>query len=155
MNQNENNQLLFLAIIILTPVIIYRLQIARRRRGIIVYQLKRFCVYFAAFYIVYAVMPNYGYSKWEAMIFGWFVAMTAAFILIPRPRRDRRIPEEIRRAVIARDLRGQRFNSKLHEIDHIVPFSRGGDHSIKNLRVISRSKNRSRGAKMPRWWDFF
>ena len=56
-------------------------------------------------------------------------------------------------AVIARDLKGERFDPNLHDVDHIVPFSKGGDHSEANLRVLSRSENRRRGAKMPKFRD--
>lgn len=36
------------------------------------------------------------------------------------------------------------------EIDHIVPKSKGGSDSRKNLRVVSRHTNRTKGSKMPR-----
>jgi 5-methylcytosine-specific restriction endonuclease McrA len=35
------------------------------------------------------------------------------------------------------------------EIDHIVPKSKGGSDSRKNLRVVSRHTNRTKGSKMP------
>ena len=61
----------------------------------------------------------------------------------------------MRRAVIARDLQGAPFNPKLHHLDHIVPFSKGGDHSVKNLRVLAKTENLRRGARMPKLKDFF
>jgi 5-methylcytosine-specific restriction endonuclease McrA len=36
------------------------------------------------------------------------------------------------------------------EIDHIVPKSKGGSDSRKNLRVVSRHVNRTKGSKMPK-----
>lgn len=36
------------------------------------------------------------------------------------------------------------------EIDHIVPKSKGGSDSRKNLRVVSRHTNRTKGSKMPK-----
>ena len=33
------------------------------------------------------------------------------------------------------------------EVDHIKPLSRGGSNSKKNLRVVSRTTNRKKGAK--------
>jgi hypothetical protein len=36
------------------------------------------------------------------------------------------------------------------EIDHIVPKSKGGTDSRKNLRVVSRHTNRTKGSKMPK-----
>jgi 5-methylcytosine-specific restriction endonuclease McrA len=34
------------------------------------------------------------------------------------------------------------------EIDHVVPRSLGGSDSVKNLRLVHRRCNRSRGAKL-------
>ena len=36
------------------------------------------------------------------------------------------------------------------EIDHIVPKSKGGSDGPKNLRVVSRHTNRTKGSKMPK-----
>lgn len=33
------------------------------------------------------------------------------------------------------------------EVDHIKPLSKGGTNSKKNLRVVSRTTNRKKGAK--------
>ena len=33
------------------------------------------------------------------------------------------------------------------EVDHKKPLSRGGSNSIRNLRVVSRTVNRKKGAK--------
>lgn len=38
---------------------------------------------------------------------------------------------------------------KTYEIDHIVPLSRGGPHSIANLQLLCPPCNRSKGAKDP------
>jgi hypothetical protein len=35
----------------------------------------------------------------------------------------------------------------------LVPFSRGGDNSLRNLRVIEKHKNLRKGGKMPGLWD--
>jgi hypothetical protein len=65
-------------------------------------------------------------------------------------RRSRSIPKAIRRAVIERDLKGEHFDPRIHHIDHIWPFSKGGSHTIDNLRVIERTKNLRKGATRPR-----
>ena len=152
MNQNGINW--WIVALIVAPIAYYYLQIARRKREVIRYKLRRVGVYVACILIGIAVIPSYGYSTQEAVLFSMFVGASAAFILIRPPRFDRRIPRKIRRAVIARDLKGEKFDPKLHDIDHIVPYSKGGDHSEENLRVSLRSVNRSRGAKMPKFRDF-
>jgi hypothetical protein len=154
MNQDENHQGIVLLILIGAPLAYYWLQIARRKREVIRFKLRRVVVYIVCILIGIAVIPSHGYSRQDAAIFSMFVGLSAAFVLIRPPRTDRRIPRKIRRAVIARDLKGKRFDPKTHDIDHIVPFSRGGDHSEENLRVSDRSANRRRGAKMPGFRDF-
>lgn len=39
------------------------------------------------------------------------------------------------------------------ELDHIIPWSRGGDHSVENLVVACRPCNRSKGAKTLEEWE--
>jgi hypothetical protein len=155
MNQDGNNQWIVLVVLISAPLAYYWLQVARRKREVIRYKLKRVGMYVGCVLVGVGVIPGHGYSVQEAAIFSMFVGMTAAFILIRPPRTDRRIPRKVRRAVIARDLKGERFDPKRHDIDHIVPFSKGGDHSEENLRVMPRSENRRRGAGMPKFKDFF
>ena len=70
-------------------------------------------------------------------------------------KRSRYIPKATKRAVIARDLKGEKFDSKKHHIDHIWPHSRGGSHTSDNLRVIPKKKNLQKGAKRPGLRDMF
>lgn len=35
-----------------------------------------------------------------------------------------------------------------HEVDHIIPISKGGHHSITNLQYLLKSDNRKKGAKL-------
>ena len=35
-----------------------------------------------------------------------------------------------------------------HEVDHIIPISKGGPHHPSNLKVIPRDENRSKGARI-------
>jgi hypothetical protein len=65
-------------------------------------------------------------------------------------KRSRQIPKWTRRAVIERDLKGEKFDSAKHHIDHVWPFSRGGSHTTDNLRVIEKKRNLRKGAKRPR-----
>jgi hypothetical protein len=70
-------------------------------------------------------------------------------------KRSRYIPKSTRRAVIKRDLKGGKFDSQKHHIDHVWPFSKGGSHTIDNLRVLEKKKNLQKGAKRPRMRDMW
>jgi len=41
------------------------------------------------------------------------------------------------------------FNSKSYEFDHIIPRSRGGDDSLDNLAICTRSANRAKHNQTP------
>ncbi len=152
MNPDEINW--WLAALLFGPPVFYYLQVARRKRDVIRYRLRSLVVYLVCVFLGVTILLRSGRSFQDALIFSVPAAIVAALLLVRRPPNQRRIPTKIRRAVIARDLKGERFDPRVHEVDHIVPFSRGGDHSEDNLRVISRSENRSRGAKMPKFRDF-
>jgi hypothetical protein len=77
------------------------------------------------------------------------------FIVQQNKKRSRYIPLSIRRAVIARDLKGARFDSRRHHIDHIWPFSLGGSHTLENLRVMDKKKNLKKGSKRPPFKDMW
>jgi hypothetical protein len=70
-------------------------------------------------------------------------------------KRSRYIPKTTRRAVIARDLKGEKFDPQKHHVDHVWPFSRGGSHTKDNLRVIDKRRNLRKGAKRPRMRDMW
>lgn len=70
-------------------------------------------------------------------------------------KRSRYIPKAVRRAVIARDLKGEKFDPEKHHIDHVWPFSKGGSHTADNLRVVEKKKNLRKGAKRPRMRDMW
>lgn len=38
--------------------------------------------------------------------------------------------------------------SKVEEIDHIVPLSKGGSHTFSNIRMLCRTCNRAKGTLM-------
>ena len=70
-------------------------------------------------------------------------------------KRSRSIPKATRRAVIKRDLKGEKFDPEKHHIDHVWPFARGGSHTTDNLRVIEKKRNLQKGAKRPRMRDMW
>ena len=67
------------------------------------------------------------------------------------PRTDRTgIPEDVRIAVWRRDNgRCVRCNSRERlEYDHIVPVSRGGSNTVRNIELLCEACNRSKGANI-------
>ena len=70
-------------------------------------------------------------------------------------KRSRYIPKATRRAVVARDLKGEKFDSQKHHVDHVWPFAKCGSHTADNLRVIEKKKNLQKGAKRPRMRDMW
>jgi hypothetical protein len=142
-----------IALLLAAPFAFYWLQVARRKRQQLGFRLRRLVVAFALYLGVIGVSLKFGLPPLQAILIGFLSAVAGGLYFVPRPQRERRIPTAVRRAVIARDLKGQPFDSKIHHIDHIVPFSKGGDHSMENLRVLSRSRNLERGAQMPKLKD--
>lgn len=84
-------------------------------------------------------------------------AIGIAVYSLQQPRQSRYIPKGIKKAVVRRfeERTGEKFDPKLHDVDHVVPYSRGGGHTEDNLRVQPKRKNRSRGNQQPKLRDFF
>lgn len=81
------------------------------------------------------------------------IAGFAALIFFGRWRskkRSRYIRKSVKRAVVARDLKGEEYDPTKHHIDHVWPFSKGGSNTPDNLRVIAKEKNLKKGAKRPK-----
>ena len=70
-------------------------------------------------------------------------------------KRSRYIPKATRRAVIKRDLKGEKFDPEKHHVDHVWPHSKGGSNTTDNLRVVEKKKNLQKGAKRPRMRDMW
>lgn len=45
-----------------------------------------------------------------------------------------------------------RCNAAASEVDHVVPWSRGGPTVPSNGQALCRAHNRSKGAMVPPWW---
>jgi len=87
---------------------------------------------------------------------GWWIFYAAVALASPlhsawQWERSRWIPAGTRRKVIERWERktGNTFDAKLYELDHKVPFAKGGWHTLDNLRVVKRSVNRKKGHQEP------
>ena len=77
------------------------------------------------------------------------------FVGLQNKKRSRYVSRATKRAVIARDLKGEKYNPKKHHIDHVWPFARGGSHTADNLRVIEKQENLRKGAKRPKMGDMW
>jgi|SRR5271156_441622 len=122
-----------------------------RRREAIIHKFRRIFFAECTYCIVVFLMVHFGRTVIEALLVG----ILAGFIVNQKmPGRSRHIPSSVRRRKIAEyELRtGKKFNPRKHELDHEIAFSKGGSHTLENLRVLEKRKNRSKGAKSP-WWD--
>ncbi len=137
-----------LALISLAAFGLYAGQVLRAKREYLAYKLRRALCATGAYLAVAWLAVQIGRSIVEAVLAGVVVAFGVA-LCYPRMKYSRRIPADIRRRVIERDLKGEPFDPNRHQIDHIVPFSRGGGHTMDNLRVVERSRNLQKGARMP------
>ncbi len=140
-----------LAQIVVAVVFLFLLLAIRRRRESILHRLRRAIIGEATYFGVALILAKLGRTPLEAILGG----ILAGFIVMQRmPGRSRHIPKSVRRKKIAEfELQtGKKFNPRKHELDHEIPFSRGGSHTDDNLRVIEKRRNRSKGAKSP-WWD--
>jgi HNH endonuclease len=134
----------------------YLYQIASRKQEWLRYRIKRTVVALVGYLITALILAQQKLPPAEAVMFSILAGLGCQWLLVKPPKKERRIPKAVRRAVIARDLtsRGLRWNPEKYHIDHMVPFSRGGDHSIRNLRVLEKQKNLRKRDKMPAFWDF-
>jgi len=121
-----------------------------RRRGFIVKRAKYRVGTLLAYAIVGVIALKFTDPKTAILV----ALLVYAVILVRwRPRHSRYVSRRDRRKVIARfEKSGECYDPKKHEIDHIVPHSRGGMSTADNLKVIPRAANRSKSAKTP-WWD--
>jgi hypothetical protein len=126
-----------------------------KRREAIAYAMRRILIVEIS-YLGTAVIVSRGFGQppLVAILSGLVVGLVLGYRL-PRQRK-RYIRASVRRRVIARyELRtGKKFNPRTHEIDHTIPFSKGGSHTVDNLCVVDKGQNRSKGATTP-WWDLF
>jgi hypothetical protein len=134
----------------------YIIQVALRKKEAIRHKLKGAVVAITVYLVMAIVLSRQGLPAVEAVLLGALAGLGSAWLLVKPPARERRIPKGLRRQVIARDLtsKGLKWDPAKHHIDHVVPFSRGGDNSLRNLRVVEKKRNLRKGGKMPSFLDF-
>lgn len=152
---DEPHILLYFLVVIGAIAVWYLFQIGSRKRVELWFRTKRALVAVSAYIVVAVVLVQQRLPLWQVILISGFAGMGCGWLLVKPPKEERRIPKAIRRAVIARDLtsKGLTWDPIKYHIDHIVPLSRGGDHSVRNLRVIEREKNlrRRHYASIPRF----
>lgn len=64
--------------------------------------------------------------------------------------RSRYIPERVRHKVWRRDMGRcvECGTKKLLEFDHIIPFSKGGNNTVRNIQLLCENCNRSKHNKI-------
>lgn len=154
--QASNSNLHIVVAIVVLIITWYLYQIASRKKGRILFKFKRLIVGEVCYIGAGFVLAKQRLPLVEAVGFSMLVGLGCAVLLVKKPPSDRRIPKALRRQVIARDLtsKGLKWDPARHHIDHVVPFSRGGDNSLRNLRVIEKGRNLRKGGKMPGLLDF-
>ena len=133
-------------------VLFYALCAIRAMRETIRFKFGLFVRAYGLFLLVFYLLITSGTAQEGAFIMG---VLIGGIVIWAAPRRSRRIPTDVKRKVIARDLKGKKYNPRKHHIDHIWPYALGGGNTIDNLRVISKETNLRKGAKKPGFWDWF
>ncbi len=143
-----SNWLTFLLVLVVVYLAV--LSVNRRRKAIR-YKFRRLIILCLTYLGVVYGVSQAGRQPLEAIVAGVLAGLAVDSFIRPR---SRYIPRLERRKVIARfELEtGRKFNSRTHEVDHVIPFAQGGGNTADNLRVVARKENRSKGSKAP-WWD--
>ncbi|HVS86762.1 MAG TPA: HNH endonuclease signature motif containing protein [Candidatus Acidoferrum sp.] len=148
----DGNSTLLFGVLGAIAIVIVLLSVRRRREAIRNY-LRHIAISIAVYLIVIVIAVEKGLTGLAPIVWG-LVSALAAQALFPQKRRTRYVRKHERKKAIAEFERrtGQKFNKRIHELDHEVPFSRGGNSTADNLRVLEKDLNRLKGAKSP-WWD--
>lgn len=139
-----------------TVVAWYLYQIGSRKTARVRYKLRLVAIYLGVTFVAFAFLKSQRIEQTTAGIFSILAGCGVAYLVTKPPKQNRRIPKAVRDAVIARDLisKGLKWDPTKYHIDHKVPFSRGGDNSVRNLQGVAKHKNLSKGNKMPGVRDF-
>jgi hypothetical protein len=126
----------------LAAVLIVVARNAYGKRQWLAWRVIRFIILVLATLIVLLPAKAIGLHGWWLLYVALGLAAPVYFAL--EWKRSRRIPSEMRRKVIeeweARS--GKHFDPTVQELDHKIPFAKGGGHTMDNLRVVRKDANR-------------
>jgi hypothetical protein len=137
--------------------VVYRCLLLRAKKERFIFTLKKMGVFLFSYGAAVVYLQNSGHdlSTIEIAVLSALAGIGVSYLLVRNPRRSRHIPMHVKYQVIERHLKnGGKFDPALQHIDHIVPYSEGGDHSVRNLRIISSEANLAKAAKRPKLRDF-
>ena len=143
-----------LKVLLAAVVLFYVILPSWAAREGIAWSIKRGTIAVIASVLVYQIAVSRGTQPIGA-VFAALICGAAAAQLVPA--RSRHIPTHVKRKVIGEyEARtGKKYKPREVEVDHIMPFVRGGSHTEDNLRVIPKAKNRQKAAKKPSPKDWF
>lgn len=134
------------------------LRLARAGARLILRNLGRAVLLFCVLMTIMGFMSLHSHPSTHVQFIGASILagfVSFIFFAAQSTERSRTIPKATRRAVIERDLKGEKFDPERHHIDHVWPFSKGGSHTTDNLRVVEKKTNLQKGAKRPRLRDMW
>src|SRR5487761_66833 len=123
----------------------------RRRREAIRLAFRRAIITEMCYFAAVVLFAKAGAAPLEAVLAGLVAAFMADRFI---PSRSRYVKRSERKKAIARyeSKTKRKFNRRIHHIDHVVPFSKGGGGTADNLQVLERKENLAKGSRTP-WWD--
>lgn len=100
--------------------------------------------------VVLKMADDVQHGRWDEVAALSFTGRITKGVAHPSPRPG--IPQAVRRDVLACGSCRACGSTRRLEVDHIVPWSRGGTHERSNLQALCKSCNRSKQARTMEEW---
>lgn len=103
-----------------------------------------------------AISPSAQVARWRCSFCGRKIKSRAKGSTVQETDRSRTIPKAVQREVWRRDegccsniVNGVRCRSRMHlEYDHIIPWSKGGANTVRNIQLLCEKCNREKQDKI-------